>query len=204
MGILGRLFRGGGVKWDDEPLQAQTDAVNRIPHFAEQLGPECDELPSASGPFGVCGTNPIPVNGPAGEVFYINRLATKAGRPFFFHRLRTQKTSVSPHPVDQYELLAIDGSLNLHLFFAMYHPRRSQHVPAGLIRFPWDRMTDRVRLLCKLPVFGTTFRVEDFPWGLPDAVRVRLAQEHLEPDTIDFLARSTEGVLAELRERMKA
>ena len=225
MGILDRLF-GRVQKWDDEPLQSQRayvqehldqvrqrisaalgqmgDAGLTLPALASsipELQPECDALPLASGPFGTTDTNPIPVNGPQGEVVYINRLRSPSGCGFFFHRLGSLKSKVYLHPIDDFELLAIDGSANFHLFFAMYHPRRSQLLPAGCTRVPWNRMADLERLMCKIAAFGTTSIVPDFPWGLPAAIRQSAELTAISPGLDDSLARRVENLLQRLPQR---
>lgn len=77
-------------------------------------GLACDALPGGSGEFGLTPTNPIPVNGPTGEVLYLSKLRTdpgwkgqfSAGRPVMFHRVRSEDGLTGP--VDVYEVLSVD------------------------------------------------------------------------------------------------
>jgi hypothetical protein len=157
----------------DEPEDKQLQDFNRTlitvgldkPPFAA-----CDELPNAQGPFGRCPTNPIPVNGIAGEFCYMNTLRLKSKVGFMFHRKGSLKVPVSSLPVDVYELVAIDASEWHDLYFSMYFPRRSRKVPDGLFRVQWSSLPEPVRLGLKLGFFGTDVFVENFPLGLPKVV----------------------------------
>ena len=50
-------------------------------------GESCDELKNITGDFGRVATNPIPVNGPLGEIKYLNRIRSSDGCGFIFHRI---------------------------------------------------------------------------------------------------------------------
>jgi hypothetical protein len=92
-------------------------------------GLDCDELPNAQGEFGRSPTNPIPTNGPLGEIIYLSRLRTGSGSPVMFHRVRAEEGAT--RPVDVYEVLSLDGRVRENLFLSMYHPRKSRKVPRG-------------------------------------------------------------------------
>jgi len=94
-------------------------------------GLSCDELPTARGEFGRTPSNPIPTNGPLGEVMYLSRLRTDAGSPIMFHRVRAEEGPEPGKPVDVYEVLSLDGKVRETLFLSMYHPRKSRKVPHG-------------------------------------------------------------------------
>lgn len=156
------------------------------PAVASNLQSECDELPGASGEFGSA-TNPIPVNGPGGEVIYINRLRRPKSGGFMFHRTGTVPSPLSPMPLDRFELLALDGSEWRVLYFSMYHPRRSTKCPAGLEVTPWpkDPMT---QIMLKIPTFGFMAPMDDFPYDLPNAVRATLGSNSLPQEMANALA----------------
>jgi hypothetical protein len=92
-------------------------------------GLDCDELPNAKGEFGRSPTNPIPTNGPLGEVIYLSKLRTGSGSPVMFHRVRAEEGAT--RPVDVYEVISLDGLVRETLFLSMYHPRKSRKVPRG-------------------------------------------------------------------------
>ena len=59
-------------------------------------GAAIDEINGGEGPFGKNPCNPIPVNGPLGEITYLSRLLTKSeGQPLFFTALEFGKTLMS-------------------------------------------------------------------------------------------------------------
>ena len=84
-----------------------------------------DELPDASGEFGKCLENPIPVNGPIGEVIYLSNIVTDAGERIFAHRLG------SKDGIDIFETVSFDGTSWDILFFYFYYPRKSTKIPNG-------------------------------------------------------------------------
>ena len=50
-------------------------------------GVDCDEIAGPVGEFGRDPRNPIPVNGPLGELTYLSNLRTVDSQPIMFHRL---------------------------------------------------------------------------------------------------------------------
>ncbi len=92
-------------------------------------GVDCDALPGALGAFGLLPANPIPTNGPIGQVLYLSRLRTQAGHPIMFHRVRSEEGPLGV--VDVYEVLSTDGTVRQTLFMSMYHPRKSKFTPRG-------------------------------------------------------------------------
>ena len=92
-------------------------------------GINCDEIPGSIGDFGRHVTNPIPVNGPMGQVLYLSRLRTQAQSPVMFHRLGSRDGFVNK--IDLYEVLSLDGTVREKLCLSMYHPRKSRRAPSG-------------------------------------------------------------------------
>ena len=88
-------------------------------------GADCDQIADAVGEFGRDPRNPIPVNGPIGEMIYLSNLRTAELQKIMFHRLG----SISD--VDIYETVSTDGTMWDILFLHPYHPRKSQHSPSG-------------------------------------------------------------------------
>jgi hypothetical protein len=88
-------------------------------------GASVDEVPHGIGLFGLSPTNPIPVNGPMGELTYLSNLATAAGQRVVFHRLGSVKD------IDVFEVMSFNGSDWALLYFSLYHPRKSKKAPPG-------------------------------------------------------------------------
>lgn len=144
---------------DDDQLQ--NDLMPPNVRRSLMSGDDCDTLPHAHGDFGRCPTNPIPVNGPIGEVLYLSHLRTVEGSPLMFHRLGTEDGTAAP--VDVYEVLSLDRRHRETLFLSMYHPRKSRLVPDGYEYAP--------RIDPGTPVFGVNHSVPGFPAKLDAYIR---------------------------------
>jgi hypothetical protein len=162
MGFLSNLF--GGSK-EDKALRSAMAHIHRIiddekfqlellhPVMKEVLesAPAYDKDPNGIGPFGFIETNPIPVNGPIGQLAYLSRLETQSGQRILFHRLGAIDT------VDVFEAVSFDGAEWFILFVDFYHPRRSRLTPDGF------------RFLKEAGQFsGFTNFCEDFPYDFID------------------------------------
>lgn len=183
MGFLSNLF--GGSKSDDGH-KALKDAFALIQRVLEdeafqlefvhpairktiESGPIYDKNPKGSGPFGFVDTNPIPVNGPIGELAYLSRLETLGGQRLLFHRLGSIGT------IDAFEAVSFDGKEWFILFADFYHPKKSRVAPEGL-RFTKD-----------LAQFsGFTSRCENFPY---DFMEKKSAQPS-SPVSLAYIAMS--------------
>lgn len=142
MGLLSSLF--GGNK-EEKALREALGHIHRIlddemfqlefvhPSMKAMLesSPAYDKDPNGSGPFGLTETNPIPVNGPIGQLAYLSKLETQSGQRILFHRLGAIGT------VDVFEAVTFNGSEWFILFVDLYHPRRSRLTPDGF-RFTKD------------------------------------------------------------------
>src|SRR5262245_41796574 len=100
MGFLSNLFGGK----EDDGQKALRDAFAMIRKVIEDeeyqlefvhpvmkpkiLASPCyDKDPKGTGAFGLVETNPIPTNGPIGQIAYLSKLETNAGQRLLFHRL---------------------------------------------------------------------------------------------------------------------
>ena len=131
----------------------------RLPEpFRSQVlrGADCDEIAGAVGEFGRDPRNPIPVNGPLGELTYLSNLRTADSQPIMFHRLGSTRN------VDIYETVNLDGAIWDILFLHPFHPRKSQHPPSG---YRIVAGTERNSLL-----LGVNDFVAAFPDRLSDAI----------------------------------
>jgi len=139
MGWLSELF--GGKKSElDKDIAAVFSMVNRIlddEEFQIAMLPEpvqalihskapCDEKAGATGDFGMSAANPIPVNGPIGQLAYISKLRTNSGDGLFFHRIGAVGA------IDVFEAVSMPGSEWFIFFLNMYYTRRSRKAPTGL------------------------------------------------------------------------
>ncbi len=116
----------------DNLLQSDDEQNRTLPEPVQSQiagGLSCDELPGASGEFGRTASNPIPTNGPLGEVIYLSSLRTKSESPVMFHRVRAEESAGGT--IDVYDVLSLDGKVQETLFLSMYHPRKSRKVPRG-------------------------------------------------------------------------
>ena len=153
--ILAKLFRL--LDSDDEQIALLPETIQR----KIRSGPKCDRLPNSSGEFGRSVTNPIPVNGPLGEIVYLSRLRTGTGSPVMFHRVRSEDGL--QNAVDVYEVLSLDRKVRETLFFSMYHPTKSKLVPQG---YKYANALDKHNI-----IYGVNHIVADFPQKLDAHVR---------------------------------
>jgi len=171
MGFFNKILGTGKVA--DEPLEKQRHDLLSNPMVTMgiwKVEEGCDEIPGFQGAFGLTESNPIPVNGIVGEICYINRLRSKTGVGFFYHRLGSVSNPVNQSPVDKFEIVAVDASEWLILYLSPYYLRRSIKTPTGLTLFSWDNMNDFQRTVSKLNVTGSTEFVNNFPIDLPNKV----------------------------------
>lgn len=142
MGFLSKIF---GNNKEEKALREAFAQIQRIledekyqlelihPTMKAMLesAPAYDKDPNGSGPFGFTEKNPIPVNGPIGELAYLSKLETQSGQRILFHRLGAIGT------VDVFESVTFNGNEWFILFLDLYHPRRSRLSPDGF-RFTKD------------------------------------------------------------------
>lgn len=136
MGFISKLF--GGNKEDKalreafeqirrilEDEQLQLDMIHPAMKSMIESCPAYDKDPNGTGPFGFSETNPIPVNGPIGQLAYLSKLETVKGERILFHRIGAVNT------IDVFETVTFSGSEWFILFVDLYHPRRSRLTPEG-------------------------------------------------------------------------
>ena len=135
--------------------RAQNDQLPKSYRAEIQAGLDCDEVSDASGEFGRSFQNPIPVNGPIGEILYLSNLRTNDHTPIMFHRIG------SKNGADAFETVSLDGKAWDILFLHLYHPRKSRRAPTG-----YSITQERQNLF-----LGTTEFVDGFPRHIQDAAR---------------------------------
>lgn len=159
-----------------------------------ERGELCDMIQGAEGEFGRSFKNPIPVNGPIGEVLYLSSLASNNGNFIFAHRLG------AIDDIDVFEIVTADGEQWDILFLDLYHPRKSNLLPKGYkfrekLFSPIITATNRT-----VPVFPDQMREAITEWsksilGIPLAskeIRLALAERQFSrpedfKELIDFL-----------------
>jgi hypothetical protein len=141
MKFLSKIFGSSSQKQPDPALREAFEKIQRIiddedfqlefvnPAIRDILrsSPAYDQKPNGVGAFGFVETNPIPVNGPIGEIAYLSRLEAGPGKRLMFHRLG------SIEKVDVFEAVTFDGSQWYILYLDLYHSRRSKLAPDGLL-----------------------------------------------------------------------
>lgn len=195
MGFWSRLV-GGHTDESESDQRRRVEAEPFVAMMGVKLLEPCDQIPRATGRFGLDATNPIPVNCVGGEIVYLNTLRARSGVGLLFHRVGSQRTSTHPEPVDEYEVVAVDASQWARLFFSFYYPRRSREVPEGFERKSWGSLSSELRAMVHFPATGVTTQVHDFPAGLPEAVRAAPMLRAVSPGLGDAMARSVERILA--------
>ena len=108
-----------------EDEQFQLELVPPAVRELLESRPAYDKSPNGIGPFGFTETNPIPVNGPIGQLAYLSKLETLTGQRIIFHRIGAIDY------VDVFEAVSFDGRQWFILFVDLYHPRRSRITPDG-------------------------------------------------------------------------
>jgi len=145
-----RIFEKAIHFLDDEV--AQNNSLPEPLRAGLTQNPSCDQIPNGRGKFGQTITNPVPVNGPIGELIYLSRLETTEGIPITFHRLGAF------NEVDIFEIMSDDGRYWDFLYFSLYYPRKSQFLPSG-----YKFVSDKKRPLL---IRGTTRKLNSFPKGI--------------------------------------
>jgi hypothetical protein len=137
--------------FEDEKLQlsAYSDALKEM----ITAGADVDEIENAFGNFGLILTNPIPVNGPIGEVIYLSSLRQLGKTKILFHRIG------SIDGFDVFESVSVDGKTWDIFYLDMFHPRKSKKSPKGY------SIVSGVSSFC-----GVNIEVQNFPYGLSDAI----------------------------------
>src|SRR6218665_3348538 len=98
---------------------------------ARAAGADTEDIPKASGPFGLCNTNPIPTRSVAGSNGYLESRRTKDGRRVTANRMgSTSAEDVTSGMIDIYQLSA-DGQPAATIYVCPYHKRNSAKAPDG-------------------------------------------------------------------------
>lgn len=128
----------------DEPIVVQVIDTLECPWTKDaflKLKLGSDKLAGGHGEFGTI-TNPIPVNHVQGEVFYLNRLRTKEGKPVSYRRKGSVSSPILETKIDEFEVSVTDCPTKSVLHFDMYNFTRSTVSPKGFTLKPVSDFTD--------------------------------------------------------------
>ncbi|OJU14957.1 MAG: hypothetical protein BGN84_11055 [Afipia sp. 62-7] len=121
-----------GVLQSSPAFQQQKELFDAMSAMCE-AGVDADEMPNSTGDYGLTATNPIPCRTVFGSTAYLGRLRAADGSKVAYERLGSTQSSISPHPIDIYEVKhPNDGSLAT-LFISPYQKRISAKAPRGFI-----------------------------------------------------------------------
>ena len=145
MGFFSNLFKSKEERARDEIFERINKLLNddatqisaMLPIFGEKLNRKhIDMYPNATGEFGRCPENPIPCNGPLGEITYLSRLVVKTNAsltPITFHRIGTTENSITGHDIDIYEIIDYSGYIYESLYLDFYNTTKSRICPKGYV-----------------------------------------------------------------------
>jgi hypothetical protein len=120
---LARIFEKLQTIIEDENLQ--NESMPELIKAEIDWSKSVDTVPNSWGEFGRNLSNPIPVNGPLGEILYLSSIRLNDGRRIAFHRLG------SVNEVDVFETVSFDGDAWSVLYVNMYYARKSKRTPEG-------------------------------------------------------------------------
>lgn len=131
-GVAVGLFNLFGKKKDSDAAELMTFlAQHQIASRADAV--DADTIPEAYGPFGLCGTNPIPTAGISGSKEYLARLRTAEGWALTATRMgSTRAPDVTSGAIDAYQVSVV-GAPSMTLYLCPYHKRNSERAPDGFI-----------------------------------------------------------------------
>jgi ADP-ribosylglycohydrolase len=101
--------------------------------FDQSQACSADEIPNATGEFGLCSSNPVPVYGVGSNNIYLNRLKTLDGKEIVWKRIGSTGDKSIKNPIDKYAISNALGELITHIFISPYHLRTSLKAPKGFI-----------------------------------------------------------------------
>lgn len=90
-----------------------------------------DVIRGASGPYGLCATNPIPTRGIGMEYRYVERLRTPSGGKTNYSRFGSFHSPISKYPVDMFIITDEDGNELPKVWVSGYQAVTSSTPPEG-------------------------------------------------------------------------
>lgn len=96
-------------------------------------GVDADEMPNGTGEYGLVATNPIPCRTAFGSTTYLGRLRAADGAKVNYERLGSTQSSVSPQPIDIYNITHPTGRRLATLYISPYQKRISGKAPRAFM-----------------------------------------------------------------------
>lgn len=137
MGLFDFFRRKPISLWDalqsSTEFQKQKELFDAMSAMCED-GIDANEMPNATGEYGLVATNPIPSKTVFGSTAYLGRLRAADGTKVMYRRRGSIiQSSVSKHPIDVYEVTHSTGQKLATLYISPYQKRISGKAPRGFM-----------------------------------------------------------------------
>ena len=126
--ILKRYARENFRMADDKLLDMLSASFGNVP-----MNCTGDVINGASGPYGRCADNPIPVRGIPQSERYLSHLRTLDGEKVTWQRFGSLGSTITDHPVDLYFMYDTSGEEIGKVYISAYQAITSQTAPEGFL-----------------------------------------------------------------------
>ena len=126
--ILKRYARENFGIADDRLIEILSASFGNVP-----MNCTGDKINGASGPYGRCADNPIPVRGIPQSERYLSHLRTVDGGRITWKRFGSYGSAVTNHPVDMYIIYDSNGNDVGKVYISAYQSATSQIAPEGFL-----------------------------------------------------------------------
>ena len=126
--ILKRYARENFGIADDRLIETLSASFGNVP-----MNCTGDKINGASGPYGRCADNPIPVRGIPQSERYLSHLRTVDGGRITWKRFGSYGSAVTNHPVDMYIIYDSNGNDVGKVYISAYQSATSQTAPEGFL-----------------------------------------------------------------------
>jgi len=99
-----------------------------------------DEIPGATGSFGLEPCNPIPIHGVPNSSIYLDSLYLADGKPITYRRVGSVWESSIELPIDEYQIYDAEGNEINKIYISPYHLKCSEKTPQGFTNI--DKLLD--------------------------------------------------------------
>ena len=126
--ILKRYARENYGIADDHLIEILSASFGNVP-----MNCTGDKINGASGPYGRCADNPIPVRGIPQSERYLSHLRTVDGDRITWKRFGSYGSAVTNHPVDMYFIYDSNGNDVGKVYISAYQAATSETAPEGFL-----------------------------------------------------------------------
>jgi hypothetical protein len=137
-----------------EDEQFQLEMLDPIFKQTLEGRPAYDRDPKGTGPFGFTETNPIPVNGPFGELAYLSKLETVRGERILFHRIGAIHEIGSDFPYDFIKMKQKEQNLRRSMAHYIANAKASKLIEDRMFQRPLAHTTKLELVKSGLTSFG--------------------------------------------------